>query len=129
MAMPTIDDVRDLVWRGHKKGARTPEEALNRLWKIHLDARKEKYGTEFVSSAPEALTAENTSIVSEKWSSDDLGKLIDKDRKKPPRYENWPVVMVKHQGRDCLIDGGKRITKWRAKPPTFHEIWIVEVIT
>ena len=60
--MPTIDDVRDLVWRGHKKGARTPEEALNRLWKIHLDARKEKYGTEFVSSAPEALTAENTSM-------------------------------------------------------------------
>ena len=129
--MPTIDEVRDLVWLGHKKGAKTPEEALNRLWKIHLCARKDKYGTEFVSSAPKALTAENTSIVSEQWPLDRLSKLIGKDRTRELEgCENAPVVMVRYQGRDCLIDGGRRITLWRhAKPPTGHEIWIVEVIT
>jgi len=131
MAMPTIDEVRALVHKGHGTRFGSPEWPLNRLWQEHLDARKEKYGTEFVSSAPKALTVENTSIVSEQWPLDDLSNLIVKDRTRPLRGdENAPVVMVRYQGRDCLVDGGRRITKWRhAKPPTGHEIWILEVIT
>ena len=129
--MPTIDAVRNLVQPGHQFGNDTPEETLNRLWNKHLEGRKEKYGTEFVSSAPKALNAENTSVVSEKWSSDDLGNLIYKDRTRPLEGdENTPVVIIRHRDRDCLLDGGRRITKWRrANPPTFHETWIVALLT
>ena len=67
MAMPTIDDVRELVWRDHKPplGEETPEQTLNRLWVKHRGSRERRFGEEFVSGPPDALTAENTSVVSE----------------------------------------------------------------
>ena len=131
--MPTIDEVRELVWCGHKPplGEEAPEQTLNRLWKKHWGLRKRKFGKEFVSGPPEALTAENTSIVSEQWSSDDLGSLLDGDCWLPIRGDkNAAVVIIRHQDRNSLFDGRKRITRWRKqKPPTNHEAWIVEVIT
>ena len=133
MAMPTIDDVRELVWRDHKPplGEETPEQTLNRLWVKHRGSREPKFGKEFVSGPPDALTAENTSVVSEQWSSDDLGKILDKPKSALPRPGKiTAVVIIRYQKRDSLLEGGRRITRWRKrKPPTDHEAWIVEVIT
>ena len=133
MAMPTIDDVRELVWRDHKPpfGEETPEQTLNRLWVKHRGSRERRFGEEFVSGPPDALTAENTSVVSEQWSSDDLGKILDKPKSALPRGDKiTAVVIIRYQKRDSLLEGGRRITRWRKrKPPTDHEAWIVEVIT
>ena len=130
--MPTIDDVRNLVHSVHKlpNKEETPEQTLNRLWVKHLGSREKKFGKEFVSGPPKALTAENTSVDSKQWSSDDLGNLLDKEKWLPIRGDKiTAVVIIRHQDCDSLLCGGKRITRWRANPTTFHEAWIVEVIT
>ena len=131
--MPTIDDVRNRVWLDHKPPLKeeTPEQTLDRLWEKHRGSRESKFGKEFVSGSLEALTEENTSVDSEQLPSDELGRLLDREKSMPPKGgKNTPVVIIRYQGRNSLLDGGKRVTKWcSANPPTIHEAWVIEVIT
>jgi hypothetical protein len=129
MNNPTIDDVRDLAQAGHREGNDTPEETLNRLWRKHIDGRVKKYGGEFVTAAPRCLTAENTSITSEKWPTDALSKLFPEDSERPLQGpETAPVIIVRFRKQDCLIDGGRRITKWRRENDTnLHDAFVVSL--
>lgn len=122
----TIHDVRNSLQAGHQKGNDTPERTLNRLWQKHLKGREDRYGKEFVENAPKNLTDDNVSASLEAWSTEKLGRLIHKDREKPPHREDSPVVIVKFRNRCCLIDGGKRITKWRtSKDTNSHDAYVL----
>ena len=112
--MPTINDIRNLLQAGHQNGDDTAEETLNRLWIKHIESRKRKYGDQFVKSAPRFLSDDTVAISLEDWSTKRLSSLIRIDRSKPPRVDkDIPVVIVKYCDKYCLIDGGRRITKWR----------------
>ena len=130
MSHPTIDDVRDLAQAGHReKKNDTPEETLNRLWLKHFDEPEFKYGVEFIQAVPRCLTDENTSVALQEWSTEKLSKLIINDRDRPILgRETDPVIIVKFRNIDCLIDGGRRITKWRKeKDPSPHAAYVLSL--
>ena len=97
---------------GHGKHSPTPESILNRLFRKHLDARPEKYGQDLIKSAPE-LSAFNVEVTVECKSTEELTALVELEgRRRNPKRELFPVVIVRYCGWDCLIDGGSRIRKW-----------------
>ena len=129
MSDPTIDDVRDVAQVGHRERKNdTPEETLNRLWLKHFEAPEKPYGAAFIQAKPHCLTDANTSVTLEEWSTENLGKLIVKDRTLPIRCETAPVIIVKFRNIDCLIDGGRRITKWRReRDPNTHAAYVLSL--
>lgn len=102
------------------------EETLNRLFLKHIRARRNKYGEEFVNSAP-WLKKNNVDVTLEHFSTEHLVALIEL-RDEPPFHEDTPVVIVRYRGKDCLIDGGKRISKWSREGNTDdHPAYVVKV--
>ena len=127
--MPTINEVRDLVYKSHGKNDLFSAHTLDRLWTKHLKRRVSRYGNQFVDSAPKIINEQNSSVSSGLRSTKDLRALIKKLRVKPPRKLSAdPVVIVNFRNKDCLIDGGRRITKWFEEgDQSDHEVWIVEI--
>ena len=102
------------------------EETLNRLFLKHIRARRKDYGDDFVNSAP-WLKKNNVDVTLEKFSTKHLVNLIE-PREDLPHREDTPVVMVRYHGRECLIDGGKRISKWNREGNTDdHPAYVVTV--
>ena len=94
-----------------------------------VNVKSERYGKAFIEAAPRCLTDENASVTLEEWSTEDLGKLIRQDRTHLLQGpETVPVIIVKFRKIDCLIDGGRRITKWRReKDPTPHAAYVLSL--
>ncbi len=102
------------------------EETLNRLFLKHIRARRNKYGEDFVNRAP-WLKKNNVDVTVEHFPTDHLKALIEL-RDKPPHREDTPVVIVRYRDQDCLIYGGKRISKWSREGNTDdHPAYVVTV--
>ena len=127
--MPTINEVRDLVYKSHGKNDLFSAHTLDRLWTKHLKRRVSRYGNQFVDSAPKKINEQNSSACSEIWPTHRLRRLFENSREGPPKSGPiTPVVIVKYRNKDCLIDGGQRITMWSEEgDPSDHEAWIVEI--
>ena len=129
--IPTLDDVRDLLQRAHGEPHHTPAQTLDRLWTGHLAGDANLYGSAFARAAPRSLVEGNTLVSVELWPLNYLFRLIKKEPRKKemrPGDPNAPVVIVRFRGNSCLIDGGRRITKWvREDPGSDHVAWIISV--
>jgi hypothetical protein len=104
-----FDRVCQVLQAGHRQGNDTPEQTLNRLFRKHLNAHQEA-----IADDPPWLSSRNVAVLIEDRSTADLKALAPQPRNRPPRHTAYPVVIVRYRGRECLIDGGKRIHSWDA---------------
>lgn len=102
-----FEDVCRLLQAGHRQGNDTPEQTLNRLFRKHLHGHKKD-----IAADPPWLSDGNTIVTTESWAKLDLRELAPRNESRPPWCEDFPVVIIRYRGRDCLIDGGSRIHAW-----------------
>jgi len=134
--MPTLDEVRELVHKGHgdTRPGFTPTLTLDYLWFKHLCGHREIYdrlhGELFVAVVPKVLTYENPSVDIADWSTASLVPLLHGvDRTRPLQGDmDAPVAVVIFRGQPCLVDGGRRVTFWKqsgdANP---HKAYVVTI--
>ena len=103
----TYEDVCHLLQAGHRQGNNTPEQTLNRLFRKHLAAHQKD-----IAADPPWLSSSNTVVTTESRSKPALRELARRSDSRPARHEDFPVVIVRYRGRECLIDGGSRIHAW-----------------
>ena len=101
-------DLLDEVWAilaGHAKGQDTPQQTLVRLWKKHWRSRLDK-------PAP-TLNEQALNPRREEWTTAQLGRLWRGHARTivNPDFEHLPVVVVRCESADCLVDGTTRINK------------------
>ena len=106
-----FDEVCDLLQAGHrKKPHHTPLDTINRLFDKHL---KEK--PDLAENAPR-LTSANTVVIRETKPKVDFAKLAHPIGEK--RDADFPLVIVRYRGVDCLLDGNHRCRAWKADSDT-----------
>ena len=109
---------------GHRWIGHTPEQTLNRLFTKHLDKHQPD-----IAADPPQLTSDSVTVTIECWFTPELKQLAPEDRIHPPGREDLPVVIVRYRGRNCLIDGGKRIHRWHvAGDKSNHPAYVLDVI-
>ena len=119
----SFEEVCDLLQLGHRQSGHTPEQTLNRLFRKHLAGHKPD-----IASNPPWLSSANTLVTTEIWSKSSLRQLAPRAESREPRHQEFPVVIVRYQGRDCLIDGGSRIHAWfQAGDIGRHSAYIISV--
>ncbi len=112
-----------LVQAGHKQGNDTPEQTLNRLFRKHLAGHKKD-----IAADPPWLSCGNTNVAMESRSKPGLRKLAPRSESRIPRHVDFPVVIVRYRGHECLIDGGSRIYAWHKVDDTGnHRAYILSV--
>ncbi len=92
----------------HRKSDHGYLKTLNRLFREAL----RRYEDSEVGVP--ALSAENVHLLQEEWSTERLVALLTPDHcttKKP--HGSGPVIVVRRERREYLIDGRKRINSWR----------------
>ena len=120
----TIQDVRDLLGKGHGKGG----DPLQYLWGIHRSGKRKgepsvlekHYGPEYAENTPKYINESNLTFTFEEFSTDRLIEINHgiTHRKKLPHDVSAPVVIVKFGDNYHSIDGARRITEGqiRASP-------------
>ena len=114
----TIQNVRDLLAKGHGKG----RDALQYLWGIHRNGKRKgapgplekHFGREYAQRTPERIDEANLTLTFEEFSTDRLIKINHgvTHRKKSPKTVSAPVVIVKFEENYHCIDGARRIRHW-----------------
>ena len=102
-----FEEMCRLLHDGHKQRGYTPEGTLNRLFKKHLNRLKPE-----IADNPPLLTPRNVRVTIEQLPTAVLKASAPGDRTQAPRHRDFLVVIVRYRGRDCLIDGSKRIHAW-----------------
>ena len=119
----TFESVCLLLQAGHRQGSDTPEQTLKRLFRKHLTGHKKD-----IAADPPWLSCGNTVVTMESRSKPALRKLAPRSKSRTPRHENFPVVIIRYCGQECLIDGGSRIYAWhRAGDTGNHPAYILTV--
>jgi hypothetical protein len=103
----TFDEVCALLAK-HQRGL-TPEQTLNRLFQKHLNGHKKH-----IANGAPTLTRDNTTVGKEFWNTNSLRALMPrpKEKNRKPHTDEFPVVIVRYLGTNCLIDGGTRANYW-----------------
>lgn len=119
----TFERVCRLVQLGHRQGNDTPEQTLNRLFRKHLAGHKRD-----IADDPPWLSCDNATVTMESWSKSALRELAPRSESRIPRHEDFPVVIIRYCGQECLIDGGSRIYAWHKGGDTgSHPAYILTV--
>lgn len=124
----TFDRVCKMLDDGHgrrRPDRLTPIDTLNSLFRKHLGEHQPDLATH-----PPRLTADNVVVSIEIWPKPNLRELASRDESRLPHpaFMHLPVVLVRYQGRDCLIDGGSRIHVWHESGDTSgHQVCILMV--
>ena len=107
----------------HVPNKYTYEEALNRIFDKH-----KKVHNSFNRDIP-PLSKENIKVKLEVWTREKLSSLAPKGiHDKPPIRIMPPLILVRVDGIDCLIDGGSRINQWRRYGMDgTHAVYILEL--
>lgn len=114
--------VCDLLYAGHGKSSEIPEGTLNGLFLQCLG------GNEYNVVNPPWLSEKNTTVTTEPWKTEELWKLVAKKEDQKPRYDHFPVVILRYKDKNYLIDGVKRISMWHATGDTgIHSAYVLTV--
>lgn len=121
--MILFQDICELLHKGHNMGSATAQGTLNRLFIKNISG-----GNKYDAVNPPWLSEENTLVTIETWKKEDLWKLAPRTESRKPRHTNFPVVIVRYKGRDCLIDGGSRVNAWRQAGDTGeHSAYVLTI--
>jgi len=128
-ALPnTFAEAAQLV-REHCKGADTPEQTVNRLFRKHLAGRRKLGRTPDISDDPPELSAENITVLAETKSKQEFANLT-----LSPIGPHWdcgaPILVVRYREVDCILDGSHRCRHWKATGDiTEHAACILTVLS
>lgn len=80
-------------------------------------------------------------IIKESWTAERIGRLVDEmagiphksglrnsmRTSEPPRFKEFPLIVVRTQGKEFFIDGRRRANQWRHEDSEFA-VWIIQVV-
>ena len=120
-------EVCDLLFESHGEGRDGPLTTLNELFDKHL----KKWQPDLHPSPK--LTKENVTVSYVELEKRMLIQLPHQTTTSKPRQEPYPprpVVVVHYRGRNCLIDGRRRINVWKRTGETgVYPVYLLTVGT